>query len=53
LHELRPCRVTAIEFHALEPELGIIQEVECGECHAFVLWCLANKEIALAPIEPR
>jgi hypothetical protein len=43
LHELRPCRATVVEFHAMEPQ----------ECHTFVLWCLTNEEIALALIEPR
>jgi hypothetical protein len=30
LHKLQPCRATAVEFHVMEPQLGVAQEAERG-----------------------
>jgi hypothetical protein len=53
LHKLRPCRAATVEFHVMEPQLGVIQEIECGEGHPFVLQRLAHEEVTLALVEPR
>jgi hypothetical protein len=37
----------------MEPQLGVVEEIEHSEGRAFVLRSLADVEVALAPIEPR
>jgi hypothetical protein len=50
---LIPGGAVAIEFHAVEPQLGVIEEVEHGEGDALVLRRLVDMEIPLASVEPR
>jgi xanthine/CO dehydrogenase XdhC/CoxF family maturation factor len=42
-----------VEFHVMEPQLGVVQEIERDEGHSFVLQCLAHEEVMLALVEPR
>jgi hypothetical protein len=37
LHELGPHRPPVVEFHAVKPQLGVIQQVEGGEHDPLVL----------------
>jgi hypothetical protein len=50
---LRPCWAAAIELHAMEPQLGVIEEVECSEGDALVLCRLADMEVTFAVVEQR
>jgi hypothetical protein len=52
LHKLWPSQLTAIRFHSIEPQLGIVQQVEGSESDPLVLRCAANVEVSLTVIEP-
>jgi hypothetical protein len=51
LDKLRLGGAAAVEFHAVEPKLGVAQQVECRECY-LVAWCLTHMEESLAAIQP-
>jgi hypothetical protein len=53
LDKLRPSGAAAVELHAVEPKLGVIEQVECRECHLLVVQSLAHMEEPLAAIQPR
>jgi hypothetical protein len=46
-------RLTAVELHAVEPQLDIVEEVEHSDPHPMVVRCVAHLEEAFAAIDPR
>jgi hypothetical protein len=46
-------RPTAVELHAVEPQLDIVEEVEHSDPHPMVVRCVAHLEEAFAAIDPR
>jgi hypothetical protein len=52
LHKLRLGGAASIELHAVEPKLGIVEQVECREHHPFVIRCPSHMEELLATIQP-
>jgi hypothetical protein len=53
LHKLWPSRSAAVELHPVQPQLGVVQQVEGRERHVLVLRCPAHMKIALTAVEPR
>jgi hypothetical protein len=52
LHKLRLGGAASVELHAVEPKLGVVEQVECCERHPFVVWCPSHMEEPLATIQP-
>jgi hypothetical protein len=44
--------VTPVEFNAMVPNLGVVEEIEGGHLHALVLRSTAEPEVALTAVKP-
>jgi hypothetical protein len=53
LDELDSSRAATVELHAMEPQLGVVEEVERGKGDTLVLRRLADMKVSLAAIEPQ
>jgi hypothetical protein len=53
LDKLCPSGAAAVELHAVEPELGVVKQLQCCERHLLVVRCPVHIEDLLAAIQPR
>jgi hypothetical protein len=52
LDEAVPCQRSPVQLQPMEPQLGVVEEVECGVSHALVIWGSLHTEVSLTAIQP-